>query len=240
MPGESVGVEIGFPGSSHRLRTRARVRHHDKLRCGMEFVHLTPEQKGAIRLFTKDEKTETGKPEIPRNSPVKINRPAEPRHTGGTGGGAVRAGSTRARLKPPPRPRKRGWMFLLASVVILLAVLWWRWDSGWKDLEADLHLDESTVHAEVHVPAEEMEKLVTHRVDPEYPEAARSKDLHGVVVVDVVVGRDGSVLSLHSLDGPEVFIQPAIEALRWWRFEPYRLDGRPVVAETTVAVEFKP
>jgi outer membrane biosynthesis protein TonB len=29
-------------------------------------------------------------------------------------------------------------------------------------------------------------------------------------------------------------------ALRWWRFEPYRVDGRPIVVETTVAVEFKP
>jgi len=34
--------------------------------------------------------------------------------------------------------------------------------------------------------------------------------------------------------------QSATEALRWWRFEPYRVDGQPLVAETTVAVEFKP
>jgi len=28
--------------------------------------------------------------------------------------------------------------------------------------------------------------------------------------------------------------------MRWWRFEPYRVDGKPAVVDTTVAVEFKP
>jgi protein TonB len=85
-----------------------------------------------------------------------------------------------------------------------------------------------------------MEKLVTHRADPDYPEAARSANLQGVIVLDVVVGRDGSVVDLHALNGPEVLARAAMDALRWWRFEPYRVDGKPVVAETTVAVEFKP
>jgi outer membrane biosynthesis protein TonB len=30
-----------------------------------------------------------------------------------------------------------------------------------------------------------------------------------------------------------------MEALRWWKFEPYRVNGEPVAVETTVAVEFK-
>jgi outer membrane biosynthesis protein TonB len=31
-----------------------------------------------------------------------------------------------------------------------------------------------------------------------------------------------------------------MDAMRWWRFKPYRVDGQPVVVETTMAVEFKP
>jgi periplasmic protein TonB len=84
-----------------------------------------------------------------------------------------------------------------------------------------------------------MEKLVTHRVDPDYPEAARAAKLHGVIVLDVVVGRDGAVIDVHPLNGPDVLAHAATDAMRWWRFEPYRVDGRPVVVETTVAVEFK-
>jgi protein TonB len=85
-----------------------------------------------------------------------------------------------------------------------------------------------------------MEKLVTHRVDPDYPAGARAANLQGVIVLDVVVGRDGSVVGMHALNGPEILAQAAMDALRWWRFEPYRVEGQAVVVETTVAVEFKP
>lgn len=132
---------------------------------------------------------------------------------------------------------------MLASAAILLGVLWWHWNRGWEDLESSLQKDERTIQAsepQAHVPAEAMAKLVTHRVDPDYPEAARPAKLQGVIVLDVVVGRDGSVVDMRAVNGPEVLARAAMDALRWWRFEPYRVDGEPVVVETTVAVEFKP
>ncbi|MGC2401005.1 MAG: energy transducer TonB, partial [Acidobacteriaceae bacterium] len=97
-----------------------------------------------------------------------------------------------------------------------------------------------TIQPQAHVPAEVMEKLVTHRVDPDYPAGARPAHLQGVIVLDVVVGRDGKVAQVRALNGPEILAQAAIEAMRWWRFEPYRVNGDPEAVETTVAVEFKP
>ena len=135
------------------------------------------------------------------------------------------------------------WLFLLLSAAILVAVLWWHWNRGWEDLESSLQKNEKTMEPQrpqAHVPADEMEKLVTHRVDPEYPGAARPGKLQGVIALDVVVGRDGSVLEVQALNGPEILAQAAKDALRWWRFQPYRVDGQPVVVETTMAVEFKP
>ena len=124
----------------------------------------------------------------------------------------------------------------------MLSVLWWHWNRGWEDLESGLQKNEKTKvpKPQAHVPADVMEKLVTHRVDPDYPEAARPAQLQGVILLDVVVGADGSVLDMHAVNGPEVLAQAAMDALQWWRFEPYRVDGQPVVVETTVAVEFKP
>ena len=58
LPGEAVGVEIRLPLESDRLRTRARVRHHDKLRSGMEFIGLSPEQRAAIRVWAGKAKAE--------------------------------------------------------------------------------------------------------------------------------------------------------------------------------------
>jgi protein TonB len=85
-----------------------------------------------------------------------------------------------------------------------------------------------------------MLKLVTHRVDPDYPAAARAAKLQGVIVLDVVVARDGSVVDVRALNGPEVLAQAAMDAMRWWRFEPYRIDGKALTVRTTVAMEFKP
>ena len=228
LPGEAVGVEIHLPLVTNPLRTRALVRHHDKLRSGMEFVGLSAEQQAAIRKWAVDAKAESEvgvQPEIPPER------------------GNVSEGEGPGGRKPAGRKRRgRGWAFYLAAIIALLAVLWWRWERGWKDLESGLHKSENTVVAqpEAHVPADVMEKLVIHRVDPDYPAAARSSGLRGVIALDVVVGRDGTVADVHALNGPEVLARAAINALRWWRFEPYRIDGRAVVVETTVAVEFKP
>jgi protein TonB len=44
---------------------------------------------------------------------------------------------------------------------------------------------------------------------------------------------------MHPLNGPDVLAGAAMDALRWWKFEPYRVNGEPAIVETTVAVEFK-
>ena len=231
LPGEAVGVEITLPMSADPLRTRALVRHHDKLQAGMEFVGLSPEQQTAIRAWAGTAKAEA----IQTQAPVAIEAAAkDDSETGGTGG-----------EQPPPRKRRgRAWIFFLLSVAILLVILWWRWNRGWEDLESSLHNGTSKTsqsqQARTHVPAEVMQKLVKHRVDPDYPAAARPAKLAGVIVLNVVVDRDGSVVEVRALNGPEVFASAATDALRWWRFEPYRVAGKPVVVETTVAVEFKP
>ena len=225
LPGEAVGVEIQLPLAADPLRTRAVVRHHDRLRCGMEFVGLSAEQQALIRDWVGGAKAE-----------VEVGlRPRIVIAGKGSAGGISDGGGVR----PPTRKRKsKGWMVLLLFAGVMLAGVWWRWNRGWEDLESGLH--KTKVQPQTHVPAEVMQKLVTHRVDPDYPAAARPGGLRGVIVLDVVVGRDGSVVDVHARNGPNILAQAAMKALRWWRFEPYRVDGQPVAVETTVAVEFKP
>jgi len=229
LPGEAVGVEIHLPMQADTLRARALVRHQDKLRYGMEFVGLSLEQQAAIRTWAGKANAPLEADERPTVA-IEVEKPSD--------GGGSDSGSP-----PPPaaRPRRRRWIFVLLSAAILLAIFSWRWNRGWRDLESGLHQSENApVHPQAHVPADVMQKLVTHRVDPEYPAAARPAKLQGVIVLDVVIGRDGSVLVMHALNGPGILAQSAMDALRWWRFEPYRVDGQAVVVETTVAVEFKP
>jgi TonB family protein len=227
LPGEAVGVEIQLPLVVDRLRTRAVVRHHDKLRSGLEFVGLSAEQQAAIRDWAGETKAE--REPGARAKSIEAGKGSE---SGGVGGAQ------------PPTPTRRGraWIFWLVAAVILMAGLWWRWNRGWEDLESSLPGKEETAvtpRIQVVVPEDEMLKLVVHRVDPDYPAAARSASLQGVIRLDLVVGRDGSVVDVRALNGPEVLAQAAKAALRWWRFEPYRVDGEAVVVETTVAMEFK-
>jgi TonB family protein len=240
--GEVVSVDVRLPLVADPLHTRAMVRYQDKLRCGLEFLGLTADQRSAIREWARASKAETevsGTPAIdsaPTLNVKKISpaeRPSEPTTGGSNSGGG-----------PPGKPAKKrgpGWTILLVLAAIAVAVFWWRWNRSWQELESGIKTQElaSAEKPQAQVPAEVMEKLLAHRVEPTYPAEARKANLQGIIALDIVVGRDGSVLRMQPLNGPEVLAQAAMNALRWWKFEPYRLNGEPAVVETTVAVEFK-
>jgi TonB family protein len=238
VPGETVGIEVKLPQVSSALRMRAMVRHQDRLRCGLEFLGLSAEQRAAIRDWAKGSRadTETGESAMLALAPAAD----ETKEADKVGSGEV-AGSA----SPPRKPKKRRrWMrgvLFLALLAIAAAGFWWKWNRGWDELESGLKTTDaaSADKPQAQVPAEVMEKLLVHRVEPVYPADARKENLQGIIALDIVVGRDGSVASMHALNGPEVLAQAAMDALRWWKFEPYRVNGEPAAVETTVAVEFK-
>jgi len=230
VPGETVSVEVPLPLVAGMLRTRAMVRYHDNLRYGLEFVGLSAKQRAAIREWAKRASLETDVA-APAASPSERGTLSASRSNANAFGGG------KARTKRLAAV----WVVLLVLAAVVGVALWWRWNRTWKELETGIKTEQTTVaeKPQAQVPAEVMEKLLIHRVEPVYPPEARRASLQGVVVLDVVVGRDGSVTSLRALNGPEVLARAAMDALRWWKFEPYRVNGEPVIAETTVAVEFK-
>jgi TonB family protein len=250
--GEAVGVELQVP-EAQPLRWRAVVRYQDKLRCGMEFAGLSAEQRAAIRSWTEKLKAQR-EPERVVAGFRPLETLAEALADYGKDGlskdDAVNsegagAQDRQAIWKPGGRSAKRTFLLLillLTTCAILLAVFWLRWNRGWEELESGLpaRQEAAVEHPQLQVPVAEMEKLIIHRVDPEYPAEARQAKLRNVIALDVIIGKDGSVVSVHPLNGPGVLARAAVDALRWWKFEPYRVSGRPVVVETTLAVEFKP
>jgi protein TonB len=83
--------------------------------------------------------------------------------------------------------------------------------------------------------------VLVHRVVPEYPEAARRARLQGVVVIDAVIDSDGAVVEATVLNDAARFgglAEAALRAVREWRYEPARLEGRPVAVRMTVTVTF--
>lgn len=76
-------------------------------------------------------------------------------------------------------------------------------------------------------------------VEPTYPRAALRGRVTGVVILRVLLGKDGAVREVTVLlPGSMGMTESAEEAVRQWRWEPALLNGRPVEALMTVTVSF--
>jgi protein TonB len=82
--------------------------------------------------------------------------------------------------------------------------------------------------------------LLVQQVEPAYPDAAKSTAQHGSVVLQVIIGPDGTVQDAKFLQGSLAFARDAIDAVKQWRFKPYFMNGRPVAARTVLTLNFKP
>jgi TonB family protein len=80
--------------------------------------------------------------------------------------------------------------------------------------------------------------MVVTKVPPVYPEAAKAAGVSGIVHLAVIIARDGTIQEIHSLGGPALLIQAAMDAVKQWVYRPTMLNGSPVQVETTVDVNF--
>src|SRR5208283_4902448 len=113
-PDQQVAVELRLPNVGVPVRARARVRHQSRLRCGLEFVGLSVEQREMIRYWVYraasqavDSREKTGgaaKTEVP----VVVARLAAP---------------TKRRI----RIGRRGFLGLIVCMLALAGLGWWQW-----------------------------------------------------------------------------------------------------------------
>jgi periplasmic protein TonB len=82
--------------------------------------------------------------------------------------------------------------------------------------------------------------LVLLDPEPEYSDEARKQKYQGTVVLRVVVGEDGRPRDVRVAQSLGLGLdEKAIEAVRQWRFEPGRLNGRPVAVLVHIQVNFR-
>jgi protein TonB len=77
-----------------------------------------------------------------------------------------------------------------------------------------------------------------HQVNPVYPTIARQTRVQGVVVMEAVISKDGSVDRLRVISGHPFLSQAAIDAVKQWKYRPTMLNGEPVDVITTITVTF--
>lgn len=85
----------------------------------------------------------------------------------------------------------------------------------------------------------EAAKLIT-KVQPIYPESAKSAGVQGTVVLHAVIGMNGKPLSLRVMNSQvdTDLARSAVEAVSQWRYTPTLLNGEPIEVDTTVMVNF--
>jgi TonB family protein len=211
--GEPVRVEFLVPHTSVPVKATAVVRYQSDRCFGLQFLRLPIEQQSMIRYWTRRE-------------------------------GELLLGSDNEREsteESKPESSSRRLVSFLTVMAVLLAVFgWWHWQRGWSELEAEIPaLAVSSIPPELRVPSDVMQRQLVHRFMPEYPEAARQAGTQGTVVLDTAIDASGAVTDVRVVSGPEALSQTAADAVRWWRYDPYVVNGKATPVQTTVAVDFR-
>ena len=90
----------------------------------------------------------------------------------------------------------------------------------------------------VHLSEDSARALVVHSVEPVYPHEAMAQKLKGTVVLQAVIGCDGTVQDLKLVRGYFVLAKAAIAAVKQWRFQPYNVNGRVLQIQTVITINF--
>lgn len=80
-------------------------------------------------------------------------------------------------------------------------------------------------------------KIVDAR--PLYPEIARQAKREGTVVMEAVLDTTGRVTQLRVIQSVPLLDQPALDAVRQWRYTPTTIGGQPVSVLMTITITFK-
>jgi periplasmic protein TonB len=80
--------------------------------------------------------------------------------------------------------------------------------------------------------------LLVHQVKPQYPRLAQQARIQGTVVLQAVIGKEGTVQDLRVVSGHPMLTAAAIAAVKQWRYRPYYLNGEPVTVDTQINVNF--
>lgn len=227
--GDSVGLEFRLATSVSPLLMKARVRHHALVSYGLEFLGVSDEQRMRIRYSFEPKPT-------PVNSSL-LALAEIPDIDGGSPGANPKISIL------PGRSSWKRWLWIVIACLLLSAGLgWWRWHLAWSELESSLSASRISAASlgSLRISEDTAERLLIYRVEPFYPLEARQENVGGTVALDVAIAADGAVRNVRATAGPEPLTLAAIDAVKLWHFQPYRVNGRAVAVETTLHIDFTP
>jgi protein TonB len=96
-----------------------------------------------------------------------------------------------------------------------------------------------TSNAAEHVQmSADTSEIVTSPVRPNYPLLARQMKVQGSVILQAMIGRDGTIQNLRVMSGPHILASAAQDAVRQWHFRPHFQGSEAVETQAKITVNF--
>jgi protein TonB len=80
--------------------------------------------------------------------------------------------------------------------------------------------------------------MLIRQTQPVYPSIAKAAGVSGTVVLHATIAANGTIKNLQVVSGSPMLQQAALDAVRSWRYKPYKLNNEPVEVETAISVVF--
>ena len=102
-----------------------------------------------------------------------------------------------------------------------------------EDFGADV-LYEQLPSGRIRVSSGVMAGRILSKSNPTFAPFPAGTHFSGATVLAAVIGRDGSVVELKAIFGPEILRQQVMDSVWQWRYRPFLVNGEPVEVETTI------
>ena len=91
----------------------------------------------------------------------------------------------------------------------------------------------------VIVSPQEQEHKLIRRIEPKYPAQALRARITGIVKLEIILNKDGTLQWAKLISGHPLLTAAAMDAVKRWVYRPTEVNGEPVEVLTEVEVEFQ-
>ena len=123
----------------------------------------------------------------------------------------------------------------LAIALVLCGCAYGQSQTPWP-CQADIHRSEPNVSF-ARVSDNVMNRMAEAKVLPDVSDL-KGKNVDSIVVVEVLVGREGNVRCARVRQGDSVLAQRSLDAAQKWHYKPFLLDGEKVIADTWIRFSY--
>lgn len=103
---------------------------------------------------------------------------------------------------------------------------------------ASISLCQEPSEIPIEVTSDSIRNVLIRKVPPVYPPLARQARIQGTVILNVIITKSGEIGDVRLVSGHPLLAPAAIQAVKQWRYKPYKVNGHPVEVATNLRINF--